>query len=60
MEDRVPEGSNIEMAHTLAERGEGRGHERRARWEELVEIIEASLLALVAVATAWSGYQAAQ
>jgi hypothetical protein len=57
----VPEGSNVEIAHTLAEHGGGgRGPRSRARWEEFVEIIEAALLALVAVATAWSGYQAAK
>lgn len=32
----------------------------RSRTEEAIEIIEAIVLALVAVATAWSGYQAAQ
>jgi hypothetical protein len=56
----VPEGSNVEMAHTLAERRAPTPRSRRARWEELVEIVEAALLALVAVATAWSGYQAAK
>ena len=30
------------------------------RWERLVEILEACVLAVVAVATAWSGYQAAR
>lgn len=29
-------------------------------WEEVVEILEAFLLAIVAIATAWSGYQAAR
>src|SRR5271169_2121392 len=32
----------------------------RSRAEEVIEIIEAIVLALVAVATAWSGYQAAR
>jgi hypothetical protein len=32
----------------------------RSRAEEVIEIIEAVVLALVAVATAWSGYQAAR
>jgi hypothetical protein len=54
----VPEDVNEEIAHRLAE------HEpamvRKARWEELLEIAEAVVLALVAVATAWSGYQAAK
>src|SRR5215813_2620551 len=35
------------------------GDTSQSRWE-LIEIIEALILALVAVATAWSGYQAAQ
>ena len=34
--------------------------EEHAAWEELVEIMEVIVLALVAIATAWSGYQAAQ
>src|SRR5215469_2456030 len=37
----------------------GSGDTSQSRWE-LIEIIEALILALVAVATAWSGYQAAQ
>jgi hypothetical protein len=51
--------SNIELAHKVHEHGHHRpspaGH--RAQW---VEIIEAVVLAIVAVATAWSGYQAAR
>ena len=48
--------SNIELAHHV--------HERQPAWHEgrhgtLLEIGEAVLLAIVAVATAWSGYQAA-
>ena len=35
------------------------GDTSQSRWE-VIEIIEALILALVAVATAWSGYQAAQ
>ena len=47
---------NVEVAHTLTERGE-----RRSRaWEDVTEIFEAIVLALVAIATAWSGYQAAR
>jgi hypothetical protein len=34
--------------------------EEHAVWEELIEIIEVTVLALVAIATAWSGYQAAR
>lgn len=35
------------------------GHSPESRFEA-IEIIEALILAMVAVATAWSGYQAAQ
>ncbi len=53
----MPEEMNIEVAHRLGEHatkptGSGR--------EELLEIIEAVVLAVVAVATAWSGYEAAK
>jgi len=43
-----------EVAHTLTH---DHGHERRA---ELIEIGEAIVLAFVAIATAWSGYQTAR
>jgi len=48
--------SNIEMAHHLGE------HKKRSDSFalEVVEIAEALVLAIVAVATAWSGYQAAR
>jgi hypothetical protein len=52
----LPEDMNIEYAHRLTER-QGRG---RARWEEVIEIVEAIALGLVALATAWAGYQAAR
>ncbi len=42
--------ANAEAAHVLLERA--------GRHPAAVEILEAFLLALVAVATAWSGYQA--
>src|SRR5271157_1716552 len=48
-------GSNIEIAHHLSEHkgwSQSLGH-------EILEIAEAVVLAIVAVATAWSGYQAA-
>jgi hypothetical protein len=48
-------GSNIEIAHHLSERkgpSTSLGH-------ELLEIAEALILAIVAISTAWSGYQAA-
>jgi hypothetical protein len=47
---------NVEVAHTLTERGE----RRKRRWEDVTEVFEAVALGLVAVATAWSGYQAAR
>ena len=54
----MPESSNIEIAHRVEESGV---HHRtgRRRHEVAIEIGEAFLLALVAVATAWSGYQSA-
>jgi len=48
-------GSNIEVAHHLTEHvgpPESRAH-------EILEIAEAVVLAIVAISTAWSGYQAA-
>ncbi len=53
----MPEGMNVEIAHKLSEAE--RRYEKSLR-EEAVEIAEAVVLALVAVATAWSGYQAAK
>lgn len=48
-------GTNIEVAHHLSEhKGES-----QSRAFQILEIVEAIVLALVAVATAWSGYQAA-
>lgn len=46
--------SNIEIAHHLTE------HQAESQWlrTDLVEILEALLLAAVAVATAWGGYEA--
>ena len=51
-------GANIEIAHRLNERKE-HSAPRHSRWLEALEIVEAVLLAMVAVTTAWSGYQAA-
>jgi len=48
-------GSNIEVAHHLSEHHEG----QQTRAHEILEIVEAIVLAVVAIATAWSGYQAA-
>jgi hypothetical protein len=55
----MPEGANIEIAHHLQERGEGGGR-HMLLGERTLEIVEGVLLALVAIATAWSGYQAAK
>ena len=54
----MPEGMNVEIAHKLTEHEAAR--ERHERWHELLEILEVSLLAVVAVATAWTGFQAAK
>ena len=56
----MPEAtSNVEFAHKIHEHGHHHpsSSDRRAQW---VEIVEAVVLAIVAVATAWSGYQAAR
>ncbi len=56
----MPEAtSNVEFAHKIHEQGHHHPSpmERHAEW---VEILEAVVLAIVAVATAWSGYQAAK
>lgn len=55
---RVPEDQNIEIAQKLSERESGT--EAKRPWEEALEIAEVILLAIVAIATAWSGYQAAK
>src|SRR4051812_16464153 len=51
--------SNIEFAHRIHEHGHDR-RPRSARHEQWIEAAEAAVLAIVAVATAWSGYQAAR
>ena len=59
----MPEGpSNVEMAHRLHEHGHPDEHEASGarRRQTLIEILEAVLLAVVAIATAWSGYQSAR
>jgi hypothetical protein len=54
----MPEQMNVEVAHKLTEREE---HDRaKRRWEEVIEILEVVMLALAAIATAWTGYQAAR
>jgi len=52
-------GANIEIAHKLNESEEG-GGQHHSRWLGVLEVIEAIVLALVAIATAWSGYQSAR
>jgi hypothetical protein len=47
--------ANIELAQHLSERKP----EADSRMHQIIEIVEALVLAIVAVATAWSGYQAA-
>jgi hypothetical protein len=49
--------STPEVAHTIGHHHHAAGSSRRA---QLIEIGEAILLAFVAVATAWSGYQTAR
>jgi hypothetical protein len=56
---RVPETLSVqEVAHHAAHSHGGEGH--RGLREGLIELVEALLLAIVAIATAWSGYQAAR
>jgi hypothetical protein len=50
--------SNVEMAYKISENG-NREARHGSRVSEAIEIIEAVVLAVVAVATAWSGYQSA-
>jgi hypothetical protein len=59
----MPEDLNTEVARAIHERAIERDADGEAggrRHEKLTEIIEAVLLAVVAIATAWSGYQAAK
>ncbi len=55
----MAEGANVEIAHSLTEADEhgGGGHEG---WHRFLEILEVGLLAIVAIVTAWSGFQAAK
>ena len=54
----MAEQINVEVAHKLSERE--KAAESKRRWEEVIEILEVVLLALAAIATAWSGYQSAR
>jgi hypothetical protein len=53
----MPEGLTVEAVQRLSEQGAD-GSESRSL--EILEIVEALILAFVTVATAWSGYQAAR
>jgi hypothetical protein len=53
----MPEGLNAEVARHLHEKGI---EESESRSIEILEIVEALILAIVTIATAWSGYQAAK
>ncbi len=55
----MPEEMNIEAAYALSERDKHAPQGERRR-REVGEIFEVVILATVAVATAWSGYQAAR
>src|SRR5580692_3689134 len=56
----MPEAtSNVEFAHKIHEQGHHHGSPSGSH-AEWVEILEAVVLAIVAIATAWSGYQASR
>ena len=55
----MPEELNAEIAGSLAEAG-AVAEPVRSRRHTVIELLEAVFLAIVAVATAWSGYQAAK
>src|SRR3954451_1865077 len=59
-EPRMPEGANVEIAHSLTEQEHGHGAGHHEGWHRVLEILEVALLAIVAIATAWSGFQAAK
>ena len=54
----MPEQMNVEVAHRLSD--QEKADRQKHRWEEVIEILEVVVLALAAIATAWSGYQAAR
>jgi hypothetical protein len=56
----MPEGANVEIAHSLTEDEHVRGGDHHEGWHRVFEILEVALLAVVAIATAWSGFQAAK
>jgi hypothetical protein len=54
----MTESHNVEFSHKLTEQ-ESSSEEHEA-WEKVIEIVEVIVLAIIAIATAWSGYQAAK
>src|SRR4051794_11217440 len=57
----MPEGANVEVAHKLTEQEPSDHHGTHPRgWHRFLEFAEVAILAIVAVATAWSGFQASQ
>ena len=56
----MSEDMNLEAAYTLSERGGEPEKDTHQRRREISELIEVVVLAIVAVATAWSVYQAAR
>ncbi len=54
----MAESLNSDVAQELHERSELGGHTQG--WEQFAEVVELLFLAIVATATAWSGYQAAK
>jgi hypothetical protein len=54
----MPEGLSGEVAHKLSEQEEAGEHP--GRWHGLLEIVEVIILAVVAIATAYSGLQASR
>jgi hypothetical protein len=58
-EPSMPEGANVEIAHSLTEQDEHAGTHHEG-WHRALEILEVGLLAVVAIVTAWSGFQAAE
>jgi hypothetical protein len=61
LEVTLPEvNSNVEFAHRVHESAHEHHHQPLDQRHEWVAIAEAIVLAIVAIATAWSGYQAAK
>jgi hypothetical protein len=54
----MPEGASIEIAHSLTE--QEHAHGQHEGWHRVLEVLEVALLAVVAIVTAWSGFQAAK